>query len=101
MIEDFVPKRLSKKALLQFLDEYEASLWSPMAGTEEERTQGFKDEWATRNEEWKKAGLKKSKRKNKKSMLKQKWGIGGKGYKSRIKEARLSLIGSIKKTFDL
>lgn len=99
--EQFKPTRLTKKSLIAFLDGYEAALYKPMAGTLEERQAGYLKEWHETNELMKKdARLKKQQRRNKRELLKAKWGLKT-GPKTKMTLARMSLIRQIKLTFDL
>lgn len=96
----FVPKKLTKRNLTTFFVEYEAALFRPVDGTPEQRRAGYVSEWSTLNEALKLQGKNKKQRRRKREALKVKWGIRV-GYKTKITLARLSLIQSIKKTFDL
>lgn len=96
----FEKKRLTKKGLTVFLDEYAATLFKVFEGTDEEKLAGFTAEWAETNERMKKEGAKKKQRANRRGVLKVKWGMKL-GYRGRRTEDRLRLIQHIKTTFSL
>lgn len=98
--QKFKPKRLSKKALLQFCDEQIAVTRPVFEGSEEDARQEYEKEWNEQNEKMKAEGLTKKIRLKTKVALKMKYGIM-QGKENLYRKARLNFIRSLKSTFGL
>ena len=98
--KEFKPTRLTKKALLEFCDQ-QIQITNVVEGSDEERRERFDKEWLVKNEEAKKNGFNKKKRKNLKGRLKAKHGIGNFGNHNNYKMARVKFIKHMKTYFGL